>query len=131
MVTLTRMPSAKPTTAPSAIAAPTLIRASLRSRRRPGHSPGTVEIGYAIAPAHFNRGYATAAVRSLLDLARAHPGIERLVANTPLDRPASGRVLAKAGFTLTGEADDQHDGRPLRVHRWNHPTLAGNRRPPV
>ena len=33
---LTRMPSAKPTTAPIAIAAPTLMRASLRSSRRPG-----------------------------------------------------------------------------------------------
>ena len=32
--------------------------------------------------------------------------------------PASGRVLEKAGFAPTGEEDDEHDGVPLRVRRW-------------
>lgn len=78
----------------------------------------TVEIGYAVVPSCWGRGYATDAVRALVDRARDVPAIERIVANTPLDRPASGRVLEKAGFTLVGEADDEHEGAVLRVKRW-------------
>lgn len=81
-------------------------------------SEGTVEIGYAIVESCWGRGYASGAVRALVELARGGPAIRRIVAHTPLDRPASGRVLQKAGFTLQGETDDVHDGRPLRVHRW-------------
>jgi hypothetical protein len=40
------------------------------------------------------------------------------VALTPLDRPASGRVLEKAGFALAGELDHEHDGEAMRVRRW-------------
>jgi RimJ/RimL family protein N-acetyltransferase len=50
--------------------------------------------------------------------ARAVPEVARLVAHTPLDRPASGRVLEKAGFTPTGEVDDEHEGATIRVRRW-------------
>ena len=35
-----------------------------------------------------------------------------------MDRPASGRVLRKADFAYRGEADDEHDGAPIRVHSW-------------
>jgi hypothetical protein len=38
--------------------------------------------------------------------------------HTPLDRPASGRVLEKAGFAMVGEEDDEDDGTPIRVLRW-------------
>jgi RimJ/RimL family protein N-acetyltransferase len=41
-----------------------------------------------------------------------------LIGHTPLDRPASARVLEKAGFTFTGVVTDDHDGRPLRVLEW-------------
>ena len=46
------------------------------------------------------------------------PDIERMVAHNPLDRPASGRVLEKAGFRLVGEFDDEHEGVGLCVQRW-------------
>jgi RimJ/RimL family protein N-acetyltransferase len=81
-------------------------------------APGTVEIGYAIVPSCWGRGYATDAVRAVLARARAIEDIERVVAHTPLDRPASGRVLEKAGFRCTGEEDDEHEGVPMRVHAW-------------
>jgi RimJ/RimL family protein N-acetyltransferase len=81
-------------------------------------SEGTVEIGYAIVPSCWGRGHASDAVRALVDRARGVPAIRRIVAHTPLDRPASGRVLEKAGFTMLGETDDEHDGQPLRVHFW-------------
>jgi ribosomal-protein-alanine N-acetyltransferase len=79
----------------------------------------TVEIGYAIVESCWGRGYATDAVRDLVVKARETGAIGRIVAHHPLDRPASGRVLAKAGFTLLGETSDTHDGVPIRVQEWH------------
>jgi len=81
-------------------------------------TPGVIELGYAIVPSCWGLGYATEAVIGLLARAREVPGVERMVAHTPLDRPASGRVLEKAGFTCVGEFDHDHDGTPMRVRRW-------------
>jgi RimJ/RimL family protein N-acetyltransferase len=80
--------------------------------------PGVVEIGYALVPSCWGQGYATDAVRALASLARQVPEIERVIAHSPLDRPASGRVLEKAGFRLVGETEDEHEGTVLRVQRW-------------
>jgi RimJ/RimL family protein N-acetyltransferase len=80
--------------------------------------PGRVEIGYAVVASCWGRGYATDAVRALVQRARAVPTVERIVAHTPLDRPASGRVLEKAGFRALREIDDEHEGVPLRVVLW-------------
>jgi RimJ/RimL family protein N-acetyltransferase len=79
---------------------------------------GVVEIGYAVVASCWGRGYATAGVRAFVAHARGRGDVERVVAHTPLDRPASGRVLEKAGFTLGGETEDEHDGVPVRVQRW-------------
>jgi RimJ/RimL family protein N-acetyltransferase len=81
-------------------------------------APGEAEIGYAIARSCWGRHFARAAVASLTRHARENPQIEVLVGHTPLDRPASGRVLHHTGFTLIGELDDEHDGRPVRVQEW-------------
>jgi RimJ/RimL family protein N-acetyltransferase len=80
--------------------------------------PGTLEVGYAIVKSCWGQGYATDAVRALAGEARGVPEVKRLVAHTPLDRPASGRVLQKAGFALLGETQDEHEGQILRVHEW-------------
>lgn len=79
---------------------------------------GMVEIGYALVTSCQGRGYATEAVRSLVAKARGVPGVARVVGHTPLDRPASGRVLEKAGFTPLGEIEDEHEGTRIRVRRW-------------
>jgi len=79
---------------------------------------GLVEIGYAVVASCWGRGYATEAVLALIERARAVPEVERIIGHTPLDRPGSGRVLEKAGFTLVGEEEDEHDGARLRVNRW-------------
>ena len=63
---------------------------------------GSAEIGYWIARAYQGRGYATEAVRGLLGLLCAL-GHRRVVAGHFIDNPASGRVLAKAGFRKTGQ----------------------------
>jgi RimJ/RimL family protein N-acetyltransferase len=78
----------------------------------------TIEIGYAIVESVWGRGHATDAVRALVALASVEPGIARVVAHTPLDRPASGRVVEKAGFTPVGEVVDEHEGEAIRVIRW-------------
>jgi RimJ/RimL family protein N-acetyltransferase len=80
--------------------------------------PGVVEIGYAIVPSCWGRGYATEAVRAVVALAREAPHIGRIVAHNPVDRPASGRVLQKAGFQYVGEEQDEHEGQLLRVQTW-------------
>jgi RimJ/RimL family protein N-acetyltransferase len=81
-------------------------------------APGTVEIGYAVVASCWGRGYATDAVRALVSHARERGDVERVVGHTPLERPASGRVLEKAGFARVGEVDDEHEGVRVRVHRW-------------
>ena len=64
-----------------------------------------VELGYWIAGADWNRGYATEAGRAMIDLARKSLRLCRIVAGHFVDNPASGRVLEKLGFTATGERD--------------------------
>jgi RimJ/RimL family protein N-acetyltransferase len=71
---------------------------------------GTVEIRYAIVGSCRGRGYATDAVRELVRYAWNLAAIRRIVAHTPLDRPASGQVLQKAAFTLIGQTTDEHEG---------------------
>jgi len=70
-------------------------------------STDTAAVGYVLRPDVWGRGYATLAVRHLLDLARRH-GVSQVQARHHPDNPASGRVLTKAGFAPTGE----HAGFP-------------------
>ena len=80
---------------------------------------GTVEIGYAVVESQWNRGYATAAVEALVTKARAAPEVRRIVAHTPLERPESGRVVEKAGFSMVREMDDADQaGNVVRVKEW-------------
>jgi RimJ/RimL family protein N-acetyltransferase len=80
---------------------------------------GSIEIGYAIVESQRNRGYATAAVEALMTKARAAAEVRRILAHTPLERPQSGRVLEKAGFSTVRETDDTDEaGNVLRVLEW-------------
>ena len=63
---------------------------------------GVNELGYWIGKRWQRRGFATEAVHGVLQLARAL-GLETVEAGHFLDNPASGGVLAKAGFVPTGE----------------------------
>lgn len=67
-----------------------------------GRDGEEIELGYWIAREWWGQGYATEAVRAVLRLAAAL-GHRHLVAGHFADNPASGRVLAKAGFKPTGE----------------------------
>jgi RimJ/RimL family protein N-acetyltransferase len=58
-------------------------------------------LGYWIGRQYWNRGYATEAVRGLIEYAR-WLGIPSLEADTFPNNPASARVLAKTGFVNAG-----------------------------
>lgn len=81
---------------------PTAVGSKLIGSAGLGRHGDQVELGYWIARDHWGQGYATEAARAVLQLARAL-GHRRIFAAHFVDNPASGRVLAKAGFKRTGE----------------------------
>ncbi len=80
----------------------------------PGNA-GTVEIGYEIAPAYWNRGFATEAVQGLLAYAFSHEEVKAVMAHTLAQVNASNRVLQKVGMQFIAEVVDPEDGQ---VWQW-------------
>ena len=72
---------------------------------------GTVEIGYEIAPGFRGQGYATAAVRQLVDRAFNTVEVAAVEARTLPRTNASGAVLTKAGFACQGTVPDDQTGQ--------------------
>ena len=66
---------------------------------REGPAP---ELGYWLGVPYWGRGYATEAVRALIDHAFAELGHDALQAGARVTNPASRRVLEKCGFQWTG-----------------------------
>lgn len=62
----------------------------------------TVEVGYSLSKAHWNRGYATEALRALLKLAFHDMRLHRVEAQHEVDNPASGAVMRKCGMRHEG-----------------------------
>jgi RimJ/RimL family protein N-acetyltransferase len=79
----------------------------------PSDSDGAVEIGYAILESQRRRGYATAAVRLLLERAAAYPRTRLVRAEVGDGNDASVGVLRAAGFRADGERTDPEEGRLL------------------
>jgi RimJ/RimL family protein N-acetyltransferase len=71
---------------------------------------GRVELGYSVAPAYWNRGFATEAVRTLSDHALEFAEVQTVRAHTKAEASASGRVLEKCGFQRVGEMLDPREG---------------------
>ena len=63
---------------------------------------GIAEIGYGISEEFQNNGYATEAVKAVLEWAFSHSEISAVEAETDSDNTASKRVLEKCGFALNG-----------------------------
>jgi len=63
---------------------------------------GGLEIGFWLGVPFWGCGYATEAVRGLIDHAFADLGYEALMAGARISNPASRRVLEKCGFQWTG-----------------------------
>src|SRR3954449_2622254 len=66
---------------------------------------GRVEIGYGFAAPFRGRGFGTEAVRVLADWVAAQPGVAVVRAEVEVGNEPSRRLLARLGFTLTGEAE--------------------------
>lgn len=66
---------------------------------------GRPELGFWLGRPFWNRGYATEAVRAVLDWARRDWRRKLVVAGHFADNPASGQVLCKAGFLYTGDVE--------------------------
>ncbi|WP_139005578.1 GNAT family N-acetyltransferase [Arthrobacter crystallopoietes] len=72
---------------------------------------GTVEIGYEIAPGFRGQGYATAAVRQLVERAFNTVEVAVVEARTLPRANDSGAVLTKAGFACQGIVPDDQTGQ--------------------
>jgi RimJ/RimL family protein N-acetyltransferase len=82
----------------------------------PPNGAGEVEIGYEIAPIYRNRGYATAAVGALVDIAFSRVEVDALVAHTLAQVNASNTVLKKIGMQLSMELPNIEVGK---VWKWS------------
>jgi RimJ/RimL family protein N-acetyltransferase len=83
----------------------------------PPDPSGTVEIGYSVIEPRRRRGYASGAVRLLVEHAFADRRIRRLVAETLPALVASQGVLTRCGFVPAGTRTDPDDGEVLRFER--------------
>lgn len=63
---------------------------------------GEVELGYALRPPFWGKGYATEMARALIDTVARPLGLQRLVALTYPGNVESQHVLEKCGFTPDG-----------------------------
>ena len=78
--------------------------------------------GNWVAKPYWNQGICTEALRLMLEHIRQMTDIKSLISGHFIDNPASGRVMEKCGFVLTGETcidanQYQGEGRPIRVLR--------------
>lgn len=67
---------------------------------------GEIELGFMLAPSVCGRGYATEAVRALVEALFALTKAERILANARAENPASRRVLEKCGFAYVNSGLD-------------------------
>lgn len=90
----------------------------------------TYELGYVFHPDHWGRGYASEAVRALLDAAFEGWGVRRVVARCNPANTASWRLLERVGFRREGHfraaasfATDA-DGNPVWHDAYAYAVLA-------
>ncbi|MGO4916798.1 GNAT family N-acetyltransferase [Pseudogemmobacter sp. W21_MBD1_M6] len=76
------------------------------------------EVGYWVAPAFWNTGFASEAVKALLD---ANPQQRKTIfAAVFQDNPVSARVLTNAGFEYLGDAEAFSVARNATVPTWTY-----------
>ncbi|WP_323006667.1 GNAT family N-acetyltransferase [Pseudorhodobacter sp.] len=76
------------------------------------------EIGYWVAPAFWNAGYASEAVQALI---AANPLKNKTIfAQVFQDNPRSARVLTNCGFAYLGDAESFSVARNARVQTWTY-----------
>jgi RimJ/RimL family protein N-acetyltransferase len=76
----------------------------------PPDRSGMVEIGYAVDPAYRRRGYARAALETLLERAAREPQVRVVRVSISPDNTASYALASQYGFVRVGEQWDEEDG---------------------
>ena len=76
------------------------------------------EVGYWIAPAFWNTGLASEAVRALIEANPNHD--DAYFASVFQDNPASARVLTNAGFEYIGDAETFSVARGANLPTWTY-----------
>lgn len=83
----------------------------------PPDENGMVEVGYTIYTDFRRRGYATAALGSLIDFAAGDPTVRTVRASVSPDNAGSLKTIAAYGFVQVGEQMDEIDGLELIFER--------------
>ena len=79
---------------------------------------GIAQVGYSLVEPAWGQGYATEALRGLLDDLLARTEVRDVVAETFADHLASRRVLEKAGLVCQGQRTADVDGELRDVVRY-------------
>ncbi|HEX7336877.1 MAG TPA: GNAT family N-acetyltransferase [Gemmatimonadales bacterium] len=74
---------------------------------------GAVLVGYAMYPAREGNGYATEAVRAMVDWAFAQPGVQTVRALAPVWNTPAVHVAEKVGMRPVGSYEDDEVGEVL------------------
>jgi RimJ/RimL family protein N-acetyltransferase len=87
----------------------------------PPDDSGMVEIGYRIDPLYRRRGYARAALVSLLARAEREPEVHRVRVSIRPDNLPSSQLALQYGFQQVGEQWDDVDGLEIVYElAWDH-----------
>jgi ribosomal-protein-alanine N-acetyltransferase len=76
---------------------------------------GMVELGYEVAEAYRNQGYATEITGLLVEQAFNEKGVTKILAHTLAEENASVNVLRKCNFKWVAEIADDEEGK---IWRW-------------
>jgi RimJ/RimL family protein N-acetyltransferase len=76
------------------------------------------EAGWSILPAHQGRGYASSALRILLDRAQADGRWGPIHAFPGVTNDPSNALCRKSGFSMVGERTMDYGGRALHCNHW-------------
>ena len=87
------------------------------------HNNGILELGYSVLPEYQRKGYATEAVRSMLEWAFLNIKKDKIIAYTYPQLNASIRVLEKNGFMFKGKT---HNESMLIYELLNKNTISGS-----
>ena len=74
---------------------------------------GAVLIGYAMYPGHEGRGYATEAVKAMVEWAFAQPGVKTVRALAPVWNTPAVHVAEKVGMRPVASDEDDEVGEVL------------------
>jgi [ribosomal protein S5]-alanine N-acetyltransferase len=79
---------------------------------------GVTMVGYFIDGNHREKGYATEALKCLIDWAKLEPALKTIIADTPFFNLPSQNVLKKAGFQAFGIGVTEHIGQQIQLKNW-------------